>query len=55
MVAYFLSLLVSDSEIIPMEDNFPNENIFVIYTNFPWYADIVHHLVADQFPNHLSP
>jgi hypothetical protein len=40
---------------IPMEDTFPDEHLFSLSTNTPWFADIANYLAAGRLPQHLSP
>jgi hypothetical protein len=45
VVADFLSRLNTNAENLPVEDNFPDEHIFAIFTLTPWYANIANYLV----------
>ena len=54
VVADFLSRIEHDGKNTPIEDNFPNEHIFVVSANTPWYADIVNYLATRKVPRHLS-
>ena len=51
VVANHLSRLVPESTSLglPIEDSFPNEQLFSI-VHYPWYADIVNYLVTVQIP-----
>ena len=51
----FLSQLTNEGEAIPVEDNFPDEHLFALSTNTPWFADIANYLAAGKLPQHLSP
>ena len=55
VVANFLSRLVNNIDDSPVEDSFPNENLFAASTYSPWYANIANYLVAGKLPHHLSP
>ena len=55
VVADFLSKLVNNSDDSPVEDSFPDEQLFVVSTCSPWYADIANYLAAGKLPHHLSP
>lgn len=55
VVADFLSRLTNESEAIPVEDHFPDEHLFAIFTNIPLCVDITDYLVAGKLPDHLSP
>lgn len=40
LVADILSRIENDGKNTPIEDNFPNEHLFVVSANNLWYADI---------------
>ncbi|KAI3748436.1 hypothetical protein L6452_11499 [Arctium lappa] len=54
LVADHLSRLVLDGEPSPLTDEFPDEHLFSISGEHPWYADIVNYLVSKTFPGELS-
>jgi hypothetical protein len=54
VVTDFLSRLTNEGETIPVEDNFPDEHLFVLSTNTPWFADVTNYLAASRLPQHLS-
>jgi len=37
-----------------VDDSFPDEYLFAVFSHSPWYADIANYLVAGNFPSHLS-
>jgi hypothetical protein len=43
-VADFLSRLQNSGEVVPVEDSFPDENLFAISIVNPWYADLANYL-----------
>ena len=45
MVFDFLSKIQNIKEDYPVEDKFPNEYIFVVTTQTPWFADMANYLV----------
>lgn len=53
-VADFLSRLNHASEDVPNNDNFPNENLFVISVKKPWFIDMANYLVAGKLPPYFS-
>jgi hypothetical protein len=55
VVADFLSRLTNEGETIPVEDIFPDEHLFSLSTNTPWFADVANYLAACRLPQHLSP
>ena len=55
VVADFLSRLHINDDNLPVDDSFPDEHLFAVYSHSPWYADIANYLVAEKVPPHLSP
>ena len=53
LVAYFLSRLPRDGENIPINDDFPDEHLFVVAVKMPWFADISNYLDIGNIPVHL--
>ncbi|PKI71272.1 hypothetical protein CRG98_008272 [Punica granatum] len=49
-VADHLSRLVLDEEPLPISDSFPNEHLFHMQGEEPWYADFVNFVVTSTFP-----
>ena len=54
LVADHLSRLVMDGEPSPLTAEFPDEHLFSISGETPWYADIVNFLVSKTFPGTVS-
>ena len=54
VVADHLSRLVREEEELPLKETFPDEQLFGIQVNTPWYADIVNYIVTNEFPYTLS-
>ena len=54
VVANFLSRLDNPSEATPVNDDFPDEHIFAMSTDSPWFVDIANYLVTGKTPPHLS-
>ena len=54
MVADFLSRIEHDGKDTPLEDNFPDEHLFAVFANTPWYANIANYLATGKVPHHLS-
>ena len=54
LVVDHLSRLVMDGEPSPLTDEFPDEHLFSISGETPWYVDIVNFLVSKTFPGTLS-
>ena len=55
MVAYFLSRIQHDDDVKPVDDTFPDEHLFAVSIQTPWFADITNYLATGKLPNHLSP
>jgi hypothetical protein len=55
LVVDFLSRMIHLGDNAPVEDNFPDEKLFVISTFTPWYADVANYLVTGKMPQKLSP
>jgi hypothetical protein len=56
VVADHLSRLLHEEEgdELPLNENFPDEQLFEIEVQLPWYADIVNYLTAKIFPPGMS-
>jgi len=54
VVVDFLSRIPQESTDIPMNDNFPNEHLFAVVVNTPWFADMTNYLATWKLPAHLS-
>jgi hypothetical protein len=39
----------------PVDDDFPNEHVFVASTNSLWFTTMANYLVTRKLPQHLSP
>ena len=50
VVADFLSQLTHDGENIPVDDDFPDEHLFFISFQMPWFADIANYLASCKVP-----
>ena len=55
LVEYFLSHIQHDDGAKPIDDTFPDEHIFVVSVQTPWFADIANYIATRKLPNHLSP
>jgi hypothetical protein len=40
---------------ILVDDSFPNEHLFSLSINTPWFADMENYLTTRKLPSHLSP
>ena len=49
-VVDFLSRLQMKGEDVPVDDDFPNENLFSISIHVPWFEDIANYLVLGKLP-----
>jgi hypothetical protein len=55
VVADFLSRIKNEDDDIPVDDSFPDEHIFSLSVNTPWFADMENYLATRKLPSHLSP
>ncbi|RDX67802.1 Gag-Pol polyprotein, partial [Mucuna pruriens] len=53
-IAYHLSWIKRESDSMPIQDEFPNEQLLHINTPTPWFVDICNFVVASQFPPKAS-
>ena len=53
-VADFLYRLQNIKDDTPVEDQFPDEYLFAISTQTPWFADIANYLVSGKFPSIMN-
>ena len=56
VVADHLSRLLHEEEgdELPLNENFPNEQLFIVDATLPWYIDIVNYKTAKVFPLGMS-
>ena len=54
-VAYFLSQIPKPMDVVAVEDQFPDEHLFVVTARTPWYANIANYLAIGKLPKHLTP
>ena len=54
IVADFLSRIQNYNNDMPVEDNFPDEYLFVVSIKSPWFADISNYLAIGKLPSYLS-
>jgi hypothetical protein len=54
VVVDFLSRLNINDDNSPIDDSFPYQHLFAVYSHSPWNAEIVNYLVAGKVPPHLS-
>ena len=53
-VAYFLSLVQNEGEVVPVEDSFPNDNLFAVSSKSLWFENIANYLSIGRLPTNLS-
>jgi hypothetical protein len=51
----FFSRIKNEDDDIPVEDSFPDDNLFSLSVNTPWFADMENYLATRKLPSHLSP
>jgi hypothetical protein len=54
LVFDFLSRLIHIGDNTPIDDDFPDENLFSISTYIPWYTYVSKYLVTRKLPQNLS-
>lgn len=54
-VADFLSRMPKPVDAAAVEDQFPDEHLFVVTVKTPWYADVASYIVVGKLPKHLTP
>eukprot|EP00253_Pinus_taeda_P013007 PITA_13007 len=54
-IADFLSRIPKSIETTVVEDQFPDEHLFVVAVRTPWYADVANYLAVGKLPKHLTP
>ncbi|KAJ9189442.1 hypothetical protein P3X46_000735, partial [Hevea brasiliensis] len=54
LIADHLSKLVTQEEPVPLQELFPDEQLFKLQGMIPWYADLVNYLVTKVVPFDLS-
>jgi hypothetical protein len=55
LVADFLSRIKNEDYDIPIDDSFPDEHLFSLSVNTPWFTDMENYLATRNLPSHLSP
>jgi len=53
LVANFLSRVPRIDDTVEIEDQFPDEHLFVVTVKTPWYADVANYLAVGKLPKHL--
>lgn len=54
-VADFLSRMPKPIDAATVEDQFPDEHLFAVTIQTPWYADVADYLAVGKLPKHLTP
>ena len=54
-VVDFLSRIQNDNNDVHVEDNFPDEYIFIVYIKSPCFPDIYNYLAIGNLSSYLSP
>ena len=54
VVADHLSRLIQEEELLPLKEDFPDEQLLATTSSTPWYADIVNFLTSRLIPKDLS-
>lgn len=54
-VADLLSQILKPANAAAVEDQFPDEHLFVVTARTPCYADVANYLAIGKLPKHLTP
>jgi hypothetical protein len=54
VLAELVTALPSDTNSAPVNTDFPDEHLFYITSDDPWYGDLLVYLRTQKFGNHLS-
>ena len=54
-VADFLSRMPKPVDATAVEDQFPDEHLFVVTVKTHWYAEVANYLAIGKLPKHLTP
>eukprot|EP00253_Pinus_taeda_P024569 PITA_24569 len=55
MVADILSCVPTIDDAVVIEDQFPNEHLFVVTVKTSWYENVAYYLVVGKLPKHPMP
>eukprot|EP00253_Pinus_taeda_P032915 PITA_32915 len=55
IVVDFLSRIQNIKDDAPVEDKFPDEYLFAVIIQTPWFADVANYLFTGKLPSHLFP
>lgn len=55
LVGDFLSWVPRIDDAMAVEDQFPDEHMFVVAVKTPWYVDVENYLAVGKLPKHLTP
>ena len=55
VVADFISRINNEDDDIPIDDSFPDDHLFSLSVNTPWFVDMENYLATRKLPSHLSP
>eukprot|EP00253_Pinus_taeda_P022646 PITA_22646 len=55
LVADFLSRTPKPIDAAAVEDQFPDEHLFAVAVETPWYADVANYLAVGKLPKHITP
>ena len=54
MVADFLSRVPKTDDTLTVDNQFPDEHLFVVAVKTPWYAYVENNVVVGKLPRHLT-
>jgi hypothetical protein len=54
LIVDFLSRVPKTNDSLIVEDQFPDEHLFIVTIRMLWYVDVVNYLAVGKLPGHLS-
>ena len=55
LISDFLSYIQHEDGTKPIDDTFPDEHLFAVSVQTPWFVDIPNYIEMGKIPNHLYP
>jgi hypothetical protein len=55
VVAHFVFRIKNEDDDIHVDDSFPDEHLFSLSVNTPWFADMENYMDTRKLLSHLSP
>jgi hypothetical protein len=55
LVVDLISCIKHEDDDIPVDNSFPDEHLFSLSVNTPWFEDMENYLATRKLPSHFSP